>query len=35
MSFTAWLIVELGLIAFFVIGYMLFRRRRRNRNDSL
>jgi hypothetical protein len=29
MSLTTWLIVELGLIAFFVIGYVLFHRRRR------
>jgi hypothetical protein len=30
MSFTTWLIIELVLIGFFVFGYILYNRRKRN-----
>jgi hypothetical protein len=33
MKLVGWLMVELALIAFFVIGYVLYRRAR-NRNRS-
>jgi hypothetical protein len=28
MKFTTWIIIELALIGFFVIGYWLYRKRR-------
>lgn len=28
MKFTTWLIIELALIGFFVVGYRLYRKRR-------
>lgn len=33
MTLKTWLIIELLLLAFFVFGYVLYKRRRRDKRD--